>query len=304
MSEIGLTEANNSPNARILSNHLDLQKSLERIHELPAMPAIARKMLALPLNTDEGEAQLLKLIAQDPQISARIIGLSNASLFGAPGMISSVRDAAMRLGLIQIKAIAIGMATIAAFSKSTEGKFKATELWAHSMAIASAMRTIARYMPARQRPMEDQIFLAGLLHDIGYNVLSFIAKDLSNVLYEKLSAPSDAAPLEIECGLLGMHHGEIGAQLGSHWGLPAEIVGVIRYHHTPDHPDAAEIEPLVRLVCIAEKLLPDFVKADHGTQEITEREWISLGIDTNKAPAITEEIGIIAAQAKQFANAA
>ena len=51
---------------------IGLQQSLERINTLPAMPVIAQKMLALALNTDEGETQLLKLIAQDPQISAKI----------------------------------------------------------------------------------------------------------------------------------------------------------------------------------------------------------------------------------------
>lgn len=304
MSEIALTEGNNPPNGRALSNNSGLQRSLERIHELPAMPAIAKKMLALPLNTDEGEAQLLKLIAQDPQISARIIGLSNASLFGAPGMISSISDAAMRLGLTQIKAVAIGMATIAAFSKTAEGKFKAADLWTHSLAIASAMRVIARYMPARQRPMEDQIFLAGLLHDIGYNVLSFIAKDLSNVLYDKLNTPSEASLLEIERELLGTHHGEIGAQLGAHWGLPAEIIAVIRYHHTPDHPDAADVQPLVKLAYIAEKLLPDFAIMEHAVHEVTGQEWHQLGIDPGKTGKILEEIGAVAAQAKQLANAA
>ncbi|WMJ07847.1 HDOD domain-containing protein [Nitrosomonas sp. sh817] len=304
MSEIALTEVNNPPSGRTLSNSSSLQKSLERIHELPAMPAIAKKMLALPLNTDEGEAQLLKLIAQDPQISARIIGLSNASLFGAPGMISSISDAAMRLGLTQIKAVAIGMATIAAFSKVAEGKFKAADLWTHSLAIASAMRVIARYMPARLRPMEDQIFLAGLLHDIGYNVLSFIAKDLSNVLYDKLNTPSEASLLEIERELLGTHHGEIGAQLGAHWGLPAEIIAVIRYHHTPDHPDAADVQPLVKLAYIAEKLLPDFAIMEHAVHEVTGQEWHQLGIDPGKTGKILEEIGAVAAQAKQLANAA
>ena len=192
---------------------IGLQQSLERINTLPAMPVIAQKMLALALNTDEGETQLLKLIAQDPQISAKIIGLSNSSLFGVPGTISSISDAAMFLGLTQVKSIAIGMATLSALTKPPEGKFKSTDLWTHSMAIATTMRAIARHIPARNRPMDDQIFLSGLLHDIGYNVLSFIAKDISDTLYERLSTASGISLLEIEHKLLGTHHGEIGAQL-------------------------------------------------------------------------------------------
>ena len=287
-----------------MANHINLKQSLERIHTLPAMPAIAKKMLTLALNTDEGEAQLLKLIAQDPQISARIIGLSNASLFGSPGMISSISDAAMRLGLTQIKSIAIGMATISAFAKPPEGKLKVRDLWTHSITIASAMRTMAKHMPARIRPMEDQIFLAGLLHDIGYNVLNFIAKDISDALHERLRTTPEASLLEIEHELLGTDHGEIGAQLGIHWELPAEIIAVIRHHHMPDKMDPEINQSLARLVNVAERMLPDLAMTERSAQEITEQEWVKLGIDPREVGTIAEEVEIIAKQVTQLANAA
>ncbi len=286
-----------------MTSGIDLKQSLERINTLPAMPVIAQKLLALPLDTDEGEAQLLKLIAQDPQISAKIIGLSNTSLFGAPGKITSVSDAAMRLGLTRVKSVAIGIATMSALTKMPEGKLKATDLWTHSMAIAIAMRVIARHMPARVRPMDDQIFLAGLLHDIGYNALSYLDTDASNALHEKLSTADGTSLLQIETELLGIHHGEIGAQLGIHWGLPEEIVAVMRYHHTPEAPDAEIGQPLVSLVNYAEKMLSAFGVAEHTAQEITEQEWIDLGIDPSKAEAIQEEIATVAEQARQLANA-
>lgn len=290
MNGIELTAARDLPAARISPNSANLQQALTHIHKLPAMPDIARKMLALPLNTDEGEAQLLKLIAQDPQISARIIGLSNASIFGAPGMISSISDAAMRLGLMRIKVIAIGMATIAAFSKQSEEKFKSADLWTHSLAIATVMRCVAKHMPARNRPLEDQIFLAGLLHDIGYSVLNFIAKDLSNALHDRLHTAADAPLIETEQALLGTCHGEIGAKLGMHWDLPPEIIAVIRHHHQPDHPGAAIAAPLVRLIHIAEKILPDRGIVEHTASDITAEEWIHLGIDPEEAAAITVEV--------------
>ena len=163
----------------------DLRKSLENIDTLPAMPAIAQKLLALPLDTDEGEAQLLKLIAQDPQISAKIVGLSNTALFGAPRNVTSVTDAAMCLGLARVKSVAIGIATMSALATQHEGKFKFADLWIHNMAIAVAMRIIARHMPTRLRPLDDHIFLAGLLHDIGYSALSYLDTAASNALYGK-----------------------------------------------------------------------------------------------------------------------
>mgnify|MGYP003497885881 FL=1 len=286
-----------------MTQGIGLQHSLDRIDTLPALPVIAQKLLTLALDTDEGEAQLLKLIAQDPQISAKIIGLSNSALFGSPRKITSVSDAAMCLGLTQVKSVAIGIATMSALAKQSEGKLKSADLWTHNMAIANAMRVIARHMPARLRPMDDQIFLAGLLHDIGYNVLNFLDSSASDGLYEKLNAPTDDSLLNIEQQLLGTHHGELGARLALHWGLPEEIIAVIRFHHMPDNPDAEAGQPLVSLVHLAEKIMPDFGIPEHTGQQILPQEWIALGIEATEQDAIVQEVNTVAEQAKQLAIA-
>ena len=281
-----------------------IKQSLREIDSLPAMPVIAQKMLALPLDSTEGEAQLLKLITQDPQISARIVGLSNSSFFSMPSTITSVSDAAMLLGLTQVKSIAIGMATISVLAKLPEGKLKSMDLWTHSMTIASTMRTIARYIPTNIRPIDDQIFLAGLLHDIGYSALSYLDTETSNRLHEQLNTAANTDLLAIEQEIVGIHHGEIGAQLGIHWGLPEELISVIRYHHTPHHPDATLGLPMIRLVNLAEKLLPNFSINEHTTQEITEDEWSNLGIPESKIDNIIEEAKTLAEHASQLVSAA
>jgi HD-like signal output (HDOD) protein len=139
------------------------------------MPASAQKLLALPLDSSEGEDQLLKIIEQDPQISAKIVGLANSPIMGVTRKISTVGDAAMLLGMTRVKSVAIGIASLSNFSKLPSGKnFKPQDLWIHSMTLAIVMRTIALEMPARKRPQEDHIFLAGLLHDIGFMALHYL----------------------------------------------------------------------------------------------------------------------------------
>ena len=49
-----------------------LTRDLSNIDSLPAMPSTALRLLSLRLDTDEGEAQLLTLIEQDPLISAKL----------------------------------------------------------------------------------------------------------------------------------------------------------------------------------------------------------------------------------------
>jgi len=282
---------------------VDLKMNIAGLDSLPAMPAIAQKLLSLSLDTDEGEAQLLKLIGQDPLISAKIIGLSNSSMFGASRKVNSVHDAAMLLGLTRVKSIALGIATLSAMRIPSEGLFKINDLWLHSLTIALAMRTLSRAMPARTRPLDDQIFLSGLLHDIGYMALSYLNTDASNALHSQLQTQADRPILEVEQQAIGLTHSEIGAQLGRHWDLPEEIIAVMRYHHTPDLEAAAAGQPLVSLVNFAERLLPDVGVAEHTKLEISAEEWLSLGINPDKAEDITAEIKTVAEQAKQMAGA-
>lgn len=279
------------------------KEAIAKLDTLPALPAIAQKLLSLSLDTDEGEAKMLKLIAQDPLISAKLIGLANTSMFGSPIKVTSVNDAAMRLGLTRVKSVTIGIATMSTLVKTPEGKLKANDLWMHSMAIAVAMRVIAKAMPARVCPLDDQIFLAGLLHDIGYMALSYLDTKTSDELHTRLSSQADKTPLEIEQELLGMSHGEIGALVGQHWDLPEEIIAVMRYHHTPDVQKAAEGQPLVSLVNFAERLLSDFGLVEHTTQEITDQEWLELGIDPAKADEIRAQIATVSEQAQQLVGA-
>lgn len=118
-----------------IPDHTDLKQSIENIDALPAMLTIAKKMLALDLDTDTGETQLLKLIAQDPQISTRIIGLIQCI---------AIRFARHNLIGLQIKSVAIGMATITAFTQQPEEKLKSEDLWVHSIIVTSIMYSIAR----------------------------------------------------------------------------------------------------------------------------------------------------------------
>jgi HD-like signal output (HDOD) protein len=285
-----------------LSTSVKLKIAITKLDSLPTIPVIAQKLLALPLDTEDGESKLLKLIGHDPLISAKIIGLANTSLFGTPVKVSSISDAAMRLGLTRVKSVAIGIATMSTLAKKPEGRLKANDLWMHSMCIALAMRTIAKAMPAHVRPLDDHIFLAGLLHDIGYMALAFLDTKASDALHGEFQVDANRPVLETEQALLGMTHCDIGAQLGHHWDLPEEVIAVMRFHHTPDEEGAEEGQPLVSMVNIAEKILPEFGINEPVEKEISEQEWLDLGIPPAKADDIRSKIAEVTAQSKELAG--
>lgn len=280
-----------------------LKLALTNLDSLPAMPAIAQKLLALPLDTDEGEHQLLNLIGQDPQISAKIISLANSPIMGVTRKIGTVADAAMLLGLTRVKSVAIGIASMSNLAKLPPGEnFNPQDLWLHCMTIAIVMRTIAQAMPRASRPKEDQIFLAGLLHDIGFMALHHIDAAASNELHLILRRQPERPILEVEQEILGITHCAIGSQLAKHWNLPAEIIFALGDHHPPYADAAAAQNPLVRLINLAEKLQPDFGIAEHTGGPISEQQWSDLGIDSSAVDEIINQADELAMQTAQQGN--
>lgn len=267
-----------------------LHQALNHLDALPPIPYIARKILSVNLVTDEGERELLELIKADPIILSKIIGLANSPLLGTGREILTLHDAAALLGINRVKMVALSFSILYSMLHKPTGLLDIQGLWQHSLAVALTMETLARLMPKNLRPPDDEIYLAGLLHDIGFLVLDYLDSSLSNQFHARMAAEPGRPVEKIEAEMLEMSHGELGAALGRHWGLPESIIAVLNYHHIPDDVRAVVGQPLVTMVNIAEKLLPTFGIPESVRPEISSGEWQSLGID----PAKEDEIIAIA----------
>jgi len=278
----------------------ELRLAVRELNNLPAMPVIAHKLLALKLDTDEGERQMMLLIEQDPLISAKIIGLANSPLIGASHKITTVKEASLLLGLKKVKSVATGIAMMTLVS-SPIGRFDPQEFWLHNMAVAFAMLPVVRAMPAKLRPADDLIFLTGMLHDIGFLALAHLNSQLSDDLLTRMLIEPERLVTSIEDELMGISHAELGAEFAQHWGLPSEIVAVLRYHHTPDAAAADEGLPLARIINVTEKLLTATGLHEFVGFQVSDEEWAALGIDPEDAEEIASQAAEQADQALQFA---
>lgn len=272
------------------NNQINLKAAIHNLHCLPAMPDIAQRLLLLNLESVDGERELLKLIEQDPQISAKLIGLSNTPLFGTAKNISSIQDAATRLGLTRVKSVTLGIAVMTVLIKPPMGKLDMQALWMHSLNISLALSVLSQAMPHNTRPSDDEIFLAGLLHDIGYMVLNHLDMARSDALHQRFANEPERPWQEIEQEQLELSHAALGAALAKHWDLPESIVAVICYHHHPDDKRALIGHPLVSMVHLAEKMLPEYGTHTHPTIEIAAEEWKKLGIDPALAESLQKKI--------------
>lgn len=299
MTNAAKSEAKTDNAAKKDDAPVSLREAMKNLQALPVMPVIAQKLLALNTDSDAGERQLLKLIEQDPQILAKTIALANSPMLGASNRkINSVKEAAILLGIRKIKAVATSTAIASLKTKTPTGKLKLQELWLHNLGVAFTMLTISRAIPREYRPEEDQIILAGMLHDIGYLALALLDIKSSDKLHAAFAASPETPAREIEQAMLDICHDELGAELARHWKLPEDIIEILQYHHTPD---AAPEQILARMICVAEKILPSLSMAEYVKPDIDDAEWEALGISPEDAEDIIAQAQEDSELALQFA---
>jgi len=98
--------------------------------------------------------------------------------------------------------------------------------------------------------------------------------------------------------MLDICHDEMGAELARQWKLPEEIVAILRHHH---NPDAAPEQALVRMLYLAEKILPSLGMAECVDPDIAEEDWEALGINPDDAGEIIAQALADSELALQFA---
>ena len=122
-------------------------------------------------------------------------------------------------------------------------------LQSHAHLVAGASRALAG---AGVTP--DDALLAGLLHDIGYSILTQeCAPDLAKSIE---TAAQEGIPLhEAETRVIGASHAEIGAYLLGIWGLPYPVIDAVAHHHVPYSVKPSEFDLLAALAT-AHSLVP------------------------------------------------
>ncbi|MEW6445467.1 MAG: HDOD domain-containing protein [Pseudomonadota bacterium] len=280
----------------------DLRQGIQNLDSLPALPVIAQRLLALDLESHEGERKLLELIEQDPFISAKLVGLANTPLFVMPQKVTRLSDAAMLLGLTRVKSVAMGIAIMTSVANKPLGRLDLDKLWLHSLAVALGMRTLAHAMPRERRPDDETLFLVGLLHDIGYVVLARLDPIRSDALHMRLATDTSLTVSGFEREMFEMGHAELGAALARHWGLPEDIGAVLRDQHADAVAMDASGQPLLDLLRLTEKLLGPVGIHEGVLAEVVEDDWRRLGIDPARADELASFLRQQAEEAKASAQ--
>ncbi len=201
----------------------DFERSLE---ELPLLPAVVVRFLAMNPSNENYFDQVLELSREDPTFALRIIKLSNSAGSSPVSPISTLQVAVVRLGVKAIAGLVFSMAVMRVFLPTTQGE---KNLWVHSIQVAVGSKVIAQIAPSLKIDPE-QAYLCGLLHDIGRFVLfDKVASEMNLVEERNWEAPEQLIDAELE--QYGFNHAELGCRVCKKWNLPKIVTTVVANHH-------------------------------------------------------------------------
>jgi HD-like signal output (HDOD) protein/ActR/RegA family two-component response regulator len=237
---------------RVILQEPALKRLIARIHTLPSLPSTYMRLMDALRSAEPSAAQIGAIIAGDIAMTAKVLQLINSSFFGLRRQIADPREAVLYLGTDTVRALALTVAAFAQFDTRAGSRFSLETLSSHAMAVAVLAQKIGKSLKL-EKPVVDEVFSAGLLHDVGRLVLA------SNCPQDYEAALDEAAQAGIpirhaEQQIFGTTHAEVGAYLLWLWGLPVPVVEAVALHHLP-----ADVDPssTTMLVHIAEALLTD-----------------------------------------------
>lgn len=192
--------------------------------DLPTVPAVAQKVMKLMSDPNTNVSMICKSISSDQALTARILKISNSAFYGCLRTINSLQAATVIIGNNAIRSLVVAVST-----KEVYKSFGLTEkmFWEHSVGVGIASQLLAK---AAKVSKTDDVFVCGLMHDVGKVIMNNSNQELYVQVMEKTY--NEGIPtIESEKEIFGFSHPEVGAMVVRKWNLTEELEKAILYHH-------------------------------------------------------------------------
>lgn len=252
---------------------------------LPTMPAVALGIVRLCREEAFDVRAMSDLIAKDPVIAARVVGVANSALYGARSVVKSVQRAIVMLGANAVMTLALSFSVINE-ARPKNATLDYPRFWKRALLAATAGRALAK----RARLDPDEVFLGSLLQDVGMLAMDRALPTYGEVI---VSSAGDHMRLErLERERFGLDHASVGAWITERWELPASIAAAIAGSHVPT-PTLGREPGLAECVAVSGWLADVWMGAEpsRATCAAAERALTWLNLERAAVGECLAEIG-------------
>jgi putative nucleotidyltransferase with HDIG domain len=210
-------------NLSILANTI-----VNNVNSLPQFPdniLIVQRLIGDP-KSDMGE--IARQISMDPALTADLLKIVNSAQYMLAKKVDNISEAVKMVGMRGIKNLLYSYGTQKILGDDTADK---KILWEHSYKTAFYAYNLVKNF-RRDHNLLDDVYVGGILHDMGKIIFSSVHPDLLTKIKE-FCAEKKMPASTFEDLTTGMNHAEIGALIAEKWNFPENLVYAIRFHHDP-----------------------------------------------------------------------
>lgn len=220
-----------------------LEKQYEELKltgNLPSPNGVGLALLQITQRSDASIDEVVAVLQADPTLTGRILKMANSTVLAVAQPATTVREAAMRLGLRSVRNVGLGFSLLAGNRAGRCAAFDYDDYWSHSLATAVACQIVAERMGGGE---PSEAFTCGLLSGIGRLALASVHSQAYERVLERARGQSSARLAEIESECLGAHHREMATAMLRDWKLPqsfSDAVALVGSGQSADElPDPA-----------------------------------------------------------------
>ena len=194
--------------------------------KLPSFPHVLLEIYRELDSEVAGIERIVPLLESDPSLTARTLKLGNSAFYARAQQYTQVKEVVTRVGPVDLWSLLVATEVKSLFYGIDTEQMDMERFWKHSLFTACASRKISEGLGVG---LPGDLFIAGLLHDLGKLVLLQAMPIEYRAVLHRLEEGGESARVEQE--LLGITHPEVGSALFEAWNFPTLLVDLTRNHH-------------------------------------------------------------------------
>jgi HD-like signal output (HDOD) protein len=201
---------------------------LRKFNNFKTLPHVAIRLSRLISDEECPIQRFEEVIKLDPSLVARLLRIINSSYYGLRTEITEISRAIIYVGMQNLRNMVVIEALKDVFTNGSDtDTFSKRQLWLHSAAVSICSKMISERI-FEQRG--EDVFLCGILHDIGMIVEYQVVEDLF-IQACKTNDSGSSTFTKNEREIIGVDHCTVGSLLASNWKVPRAIQRGIEEHH-------------------------------------------------------------------------
>ncbi len=242
----------------------DVREAIKKSAAIPSMPQVVSRFLEVIQDPDFDYDKVVKVLSADAGTVSEILRLSNSALFGVSRKVTSLKQALTLLGPRRTRSLVLGRYLVEAMSGGGQGAIDTSYFWRRSLASAVVAARLADTACPRLR---DEVFIAGLLADIGVGILAQTFPKQYSPISGRYAPQGDFFTLDEEFNVVGTNHAEVAHMVLSEWSLPEDVCEAIAMSHGEfdgvKETSAQQIGMLISGSDLVAKLLSELPDDEH-----------------------------------------